>query len=355
MFKHCPKIVEHICLTNMMYKLKISIDSSYTFLAMVMLLTITMYGDLRAQDSLKHEIKIKEAIDTLLLDWDKEHWSILALANFKDNNFRVKNGTSTLKYAPKNRSGIGIGFATSKLRIDLILNIKTDKEERTDRFDAQGDILLGNTLALFRLQKYDGFNVTNTDSNESEFRHDIGSLSIGLGGLRIMNPQLKPLNMIYSGVHTNYKTDGSLLLGAFAKYYSVRADSSIVPHSSRDLFNEQAQVLKSRQFAIGVNAGYSYFIDLKSNFFIFMTVAPGIGLSFKKVEAETETYVPDNLWDLSLYFRISVGYNQKRYYIDVSVENDYNYTYFDYGNNGIMNSTKAKLSVGWKFARNKNK
>ena len=107
---------------------------------------------LQGQDTLIYENKksFVSIVDTLLIDRDINHWSMRAIASFKDNNFRLRNSNFTLHYTPTNRAGAGVGFASSKLLLDLTINIKTDEEESTERFDLQGNLLIKQELLLFQ-------------------------------------------------------------------------------------------------------------------------------------------------------------------------------------------------------------
>ena len=105
---------------------------------------------LKGQDSLDYEHKksFVSIVDTLFIDRDINHWSVRAISSFKDNNIKLSNSTYTLRYTPTNPAGVGVGYASSKLLVDLIFNIKTNQEEVTDRFDFQGNLLLKQELLL---------------------------------------------------------------------------------------------------------------------------------------------------------------------------------------------------------------
>jgi hypothetical protein len=326
----------------------------YLTCSLVILLIVNGMSNLSAQDSLQHEKNknLVQLVDSLFIDRDISRWSIRALAISKDNNFKLKNDDNTLSYTPNNRSGIGFGFATSKLLVDIAFNIKSNKEEVTDRFDMQGNMLMGQNFLVFQVQNYQGFNVQNTSIDDPGiFRSDIRTFLTSLNLIHIFRSDIKTLTTIYTGMTKNYISTGSFLAGTNMGYYLVQADSSIVPELSRTLFNEEAQIDDFRKFTVGLSGGYAYLLKLPSNFFILMAFTPGIGLNFRTVTTETISYNPTNLWELYLYANIVFGYNGPAFYIEFGDENTWKFSSLGTGNSGSMNSTKFKFAFGWKLGR----
>ena len=221
-----------------------------------MLLLFCFCFTAEAQDSLAQK---KQGIFNKLWDtfWDKDiyHWSVRALGNFKDNNFRMRNDSATLQYTPTNRGGIGFGVASSKLVVDLIFNLKVNKEEPTSRFDMQGDLMAGNSYMYFQVQNYQGYRVQNTSIDDpGVFRPDIESLVISLNYSYIFD-NMNPAGLVYSDVSSQEKSMGSPILGMYTNSHRFRADSSVVPFAFRGVFNEQAQITFVRQYGVGFNSG----------------------------------------------------------------------------------------------------
>jgi hypothetical protein len=329
--------------------------SNSFFIAISILIVIMSNTWLLAQDSLKHkkDKKFVELIDTMLIDKDHSHWSVRAVTSYKDNRFNLSNSNNTLQYTPNNRMGVGVGMATSKLIVDLILNIKSNKEEQTERFDLQGNIQIKQNMLIVQVQNYQGYNVRNTTTGEpGTFRKDIKSFNTSLSIMHIFNSNIKTLSSIYSGVNRNYKSSGTFLAGIYTGYHLIHADSSIVPESSKDLFNQEAYIEQLNQFSIGAVGGYSYFLALPKNFFVLVAFTPGLGINFKNIKTESLTYSPQELWELYLYINLSLGYNGSRFYVELSDENLWNYAALGNGNTGLMNATNLKLAFGWKIKNN---
>lgn len=319
---------------------------------MIILLVVCSFPNIKAQDTIEYskEKHLANAVDSLLIDKDISHWSVRTMLSYKDNKFRLSNNENSLFYTPNNGTSAGIGFATSKLLLDIGINIKSNKENQTDRFDLQSSLLIKRGILAFQIQNYKGYNITiKSIADEDIFREDIRSFSTALSYMHIFKSDLKTLSGIYSGVSKNYKNTGSFLAGMYSNYQQIDADSSIVPDSYKALFNEEAQIKELKKISFGVAAGYAYFLNLPANMFILLKLTPGVGLSFTSITAENQSYKPSDHWDLYLYANITIGYNGSRFYIELSDENNWNFSSIDYGNTGLMNTTKFKLAFGWKI------
>jgi hypothetical protein len=308
---------------------------------------------LHGQDTLP-EKKTGFGKKLLNMFWDNDpsRWSVRALANYKVNQFWLRNEDYELQLTPNNPAGLGFGIANSKLIVDIIFNLKTNKEAITDRLDIQGDFLIGRSYMLFTYQDYQGFNVINTATEDTGmFRRDIRTRTLNLSYFFIFNESVNVLHSIFTGVNQNQKSAGTILGGITVEWHKMDADSSIVPASSSDLFNPEAHILNYDQYGLSVSCGYSYLFALPSNWLIFLSAAPGIGLSFKTINAETITYNPSDIYQFTINADIQIGYNGGRFYGLISSMNTWFYSSLNHGNVGSSNSLKFKLILGWKLRK----
>lgn len=325
---------------------------TFLYMVLVMFMASTSQSLLFAQDSLNHkkDNKLVNLIDTLLIDKDLSNWSVRAVTSYKDNRFDLSNSNNTLQYTPNNRTGVGIGIATSKVIADIVLNIKSNQEEQTDRFDLQGNVQIKQNMLSLQVQDYQGYNVRNTTTDEPEmFRKDIKTFTTALSFMHMFNSNSKTLSSIYSGLNMDNKSSGTFLAGIYVGYFLIQADSSIVPESSKDLFNQEAYIEQLNQFSFGAMGGYSYYLALPKNLFILVALTPGFGMSFQNIKTESLDYSPQELWEIYLYINLSMGYNGSRFYVELSDKNKWNYVPLGNGNNGLMNATNLKLAFGWKI------
>jgi hypothetical protein len=215
------------------------VQCKLSYIVLLFCLSLFTQSLLFAQDTLNHakNKKLVNLFDTLLIDKDFSHWSVRAVASYKDNRFNLSNSNSTIEYTPNNRVGIGVGIATSKLVVDLVLNLKTNKEEQTERFDFQGNLLIKQNVLILQVQNYQGYNVRNTTTDDpGNFRKDIRSFSTTLSIMHLFNAEVRTPTSIYSGVNRNLKSAGSFLIGMYTGYHIINSDSSIVPESYKVFF-----------------------------------------------------------------------------------------------------------------------
>ena len=286
--------------------------------------------------------------------WDRDlsRWSLRAIANHKVNDFWIRNEDYRVEFTPNNPSGIGFGIANSKLIVDIIFNLKTNKDAVTERLDIQGDFIFGRSYILFQFQEYQGFNAKNVSIEDpGVFRRDIKTRTFNLSYFYIFNTSVNVLHRIFSGAAKDYGSAGTVLGGVYTAIHRLDADSSIIPPSSEDLFNEEAQIIEMDQFGFGINLGYSYLFALPSDFLIYLSGAPGIGLSFKDIRTETINYRPSNIWQFTLNADIQIGYNGRRIYALVSSINTWFFSSLNYGNTTSSNSLKFKLVLGVKLGK----
>ena len=302
-----------------------------------------------AQDILKKVSPIgKDLIDTLFIDNNVNNWSVRGFGSFKDYTFKLINGPNKIKYVPKNRFGLGVGYANSKIHLDMGFNIKGQEAEVTERFTLSADLTLGKSFFGFRVTRYQGYDVQLQNAPDL-FRDDIKTFGVDLFYTMLFNSKQVSLSSVLSGSQKQIKNAGSFIGGLFAYYHTLEADSSIITPTAFNEFNTESQYEKVNSLAFGVSGGYAYNIVFAKHFFVSLAAYPGIGLNFKKVEIENESYRPDDYLIFLLGVRASIGYNGPRYYLELSDKHSINSSGFNFGNRGILNSSQIKLAFGWKL------
>lgn len=315
---------------------------------------------IKETESLKKEndsLTIIQLVDSLFVDYNIKNYSLRLFTNYKVKRFSIRNDNSRLRYVPNNRYGVGFGFASSKVLIDIAFNVKTNKEEVTNRFDAQGTVIIGkhhwvNGYAQF----YKGFNINNNYNEPSEFRADIKSHTVGFNYLYTLNEIEFSYSLLKAGLAKRnknvYITGG---LGLFGVYDYFSANGDVLPINGELYFNEQARIERYNSVAVGVLAGFLSVFMLPKNFIASFNLMPGIALMNKKVELQNDSYRPSNPLLYKLDFLFALGYNAERYYISLIYGTDLYSTSLDFGNTHPFNITKAKLAFGYKLGVNKKK
>ena len=151
---------------------------------LILLLLFTSFAVKSQTENNSKRLSFFEIVDSLFIDHDLKNYSARVFSNYKVKQFRIINGDFKSSYVPNNRVGLGFGFASSKVLIDIAFNIKTGKKEPTNRFDAQGSIIYKNHHYVNGyIQVYNGFNIRNNFNEPNVFRDDIKSRTLGFNYL----------------------------------------------------------------------------------------------------------------------------------------------------------------------------
>lgn len=307
---------------------------------------------LKERDSLS----LLEIVDSLFIDHDLSNYSARLFSNYKVKQFRLMDDDSKSRYVPNNRYGLGFGFANSKVLIDIAFNIKSGDKEVTDRFDAQGTIIVGKHHYLDGyFQTYKGFNIRNDFGEPSEFRSDIKSWTIGVNYLYTLSEIEFSYSLLKAGLAKRnknvYITGG---LGAFLVFDYFSADGSILSQNGDLYYNEQAEIKRYNGRAIGLLGGFLSVFMLPKNFIASCNIMPGIALMNKTVILqENNRYKPRDLMLYKLDFTLALGYNVDRFYVSLIYGSGIYSTDFNFDNEYIFSLSKAKLAVGYKLKMKK--
>lgn len=317
----------------------------------ILLLCFVMNG-FSQENNLLDKVKIPVFVDTLFIDHDVNNWSIRVYNSYKDNRFQLSNEEHKIRYDPNNPFGIGIGFATKKLVLDVGVNIKSKRKEPTERFDLQATMILNRHHVDYFLQSYQGFNVKSDLEFKEEFRKDFSSISSGINYLYLFNAEEYSVSAMKSGLSRQKKAALSLSLGGFLFMDRNSADSSFIPSLLQGHFNEEAQITNLFALGGGLLGGFSVTVPFLKYLFVSASITPGIGLIYKEVKTENLEYKPSNPMLYQLGSSGILGYNGDKFYINFSTGISLFITDLDYGNTAYYNTTKAKLAVGYKLGNN---
>lgn len=291
-----------------------------------------------------------QILDSLFFN-NKLEWSVRLVTNFKQQQFRLGNGDHKLIYRPNNPFGVGFGVANEKVVIDVLFNIKGGNEDQTNKFAAEGSVLWKKNLFSFMIENVHGYQIESLQNDQDVFRDDISAYSLGLEFLHILSEENFTVRDMKSGSSNAKKSFLSYGIGGFLIMRGLDADGSIIPEADQPYFNEQAQIYDLSSFGGGILAGISSYFRLPANFFFTIYVAPGIGLEYKYVKAETVNYVPSDPVVYKAMAFGALGYNRKKFYIHATFGSNWYFTNLDFDNDLFLSVTKAKFIVGYKIGR----
>jgi hypothetical protein len=303
-----------------------------------------------SQDSIfLDRIKLPSFIDTLFIDRDLNNWSVRLFTNYKNSQFLLYSGDERLAYKPNNPFGVGIGLGTRKIVLDIAFNIKSKDQEPTKRFYLLVSMMLNKHHMDYFLQSYNGYNLMY--ENEEDFRSDINDFSTGFDYMYLFNASEYSMAAMKSGLGRQKKPAISFGLGGFLYLTRTSADSSIVPPELYPYFNEESRIVELSGIGAGVHASFNAMVPFLKNFFVSASILPGIGLMYKYVETESDSYHPEDPFIYKLDISGMLGYNANKYYINFTMGYVLFGTGLDHSNWILNNTIKSKLAVGYKIRR----
>jgi hypothetical protein len=287
-------------------------------------------------------------LDSMLVDHNLANYSIRVFGNFKSQRFNFNNEDASIEYSPNNRSGVGIGFASKKLLIDIAFNIKSKDKEPTNRFDMRVNYKLKKHYFDFFFQHYKGFNVTSSENNLENFRSDIQSVASGLNYLYLFNEDHYQVGTLRSVISERSRTDFSYGVGGFALTLSQKGDR---PLFDSHIYKDENIDGVNSVFGIGggLLTGVGGFFSMGANFYSSISVNAGLGLMYKDVNDGKHHKQSSNPMLYQISSSAILGYVRDKYYLNLSFE-------LGYYNSEILTSTyetiwvsQAKLAFGYKF------
>ena len=301
-----------------------------------------------AQKSKLDSLHTAAYIDSLIIDHNRANYSFRLFTNFKSQSFLFHNGNEELKYFPNNRAGVGFGFASRKILIDIAFNIKDRDKEPTNRFDARASFKLKRHYIDYFFQHYKGFNFESSSDNSSTFRSDLVSITNGLNYLYLFNDDDYHVGTIRSVISERQNTSFSYGVGAFLLSLYQKSESAIV--NPLFISSEESQGI-NRLFGMGggVLSGVNGFFSMGSNLYSSVSVNAGIGLMFKELKNEQEVFNSSLPILYQAQTTAAMGYVKDKYYLNLSFDlGFYRVKIFDTTNETI-NVSQAKLAFGYKI------
>ncbi|WMI69002.1 DUF4421 family protein [Mangrovimonas sp. YM274] len=314
------------------------------FLLVVVLLSFAIHAQ-------GQRTKFRKAIDSLFIDHNPENYSLRLFSNYKVKRFKISNEDFKTRYVPKNRFGVGVGVANSKVLLDLAINIKNGQEEVTKRFDAQGTIIFKkrNYLNAY-LQIYNGFNVKNDFGEPNEFRFDIKSRTLGFNHLYTFSDVEFSYSLLKAGLPTKnkdvYITGG---IGSFVMFDYFDSDTSIFPENVALYYDDVYNIKRYSGRALGLLTGVMSAFVLPKNIIATCNLMPGIAIIDNRVTLEDGSRRGSTPMLYKLDASFALSYSVKRYYINLMYETGMYANSLNFGHNYRFNLSMAKLSFGYKL------
>ncbi len=279
-----------------------------------------------------------------------ESWSLRLFTSRKIYTMAVRSreNNERVRYTPNNLYSVGAGITYKFVALDLGFNIKPRKDRPTRRFDADLTFAFGRNLLEIGYQRYRGFDLRNTDGFDLGFREDIRSQLLGFNYYRTLPGRQLSLKALSSGMQVYKKSTILMTYGGYWFWDQVKADSSIIPLSESEFFNNRAKVDFASQFSFGAMVGFAYSLVLPWDLFLFGAASPGIGFNTGKLEADRR-YTAPLFPSGRLNVRAAFGYVGPRFYVVASLNGDFNFAPWGDDQAYRYSKSKVKIAIGYRL------
>jgi len=288
-------------------------------------------------------------LDTNYATRDWETWSARVFSNVKTYQFSVKSHeTDTyIRYVPTRKLAIGIGIAYKFILLDVGFGLPVSGEA-TKNFDFRLSFRLRSHVVELGYWRFKGFNSHDGFDMQYDFRSDVRNQLFGFNYYHNFDGKKVPLRDQINGTMAQKKSAGTFGFGGYWYWNQLKADSSVIPVSLDEFFNEDAQVHFASQFSLGVIGGYAYSLVLPRNFFLVAAALPGIGINVGEIRA-TSTYSPPLVPNSKINLRAALGYMSKKIYVILSCNGDVRFVNWGNSNRYRYSVGQVKVVVGYRF------
>lgn len=256
---------------------------------------------------------------------------VFLVSDRQDYALRFPGYAHTLRYKPNLAWATGVGFeykwASTEITVKLpFLGYNPTLKGNTKPF---GLTLNYNNRRLWissQYQFYRGFYIANPELLEANwwqnhaaypYRNDLITQTISLHGLYLFNHLRLSIPASLFQREGQRKSVGSWVAGSFAMYQRIRADSSLIPLSLQHDFPTEATSRGVNTVSAGVNAGYMQTFVLGKNYFLNMSIRPGLAILLEQripVDAPSTTQLKLGWHGIG---SLTFGYSSASYYAGV--------------------------------------
>lgn len=288
---------------------------------------------------------------------------LVSVNKFNYFNIRDKNNQTALRYSPENGINLGFGISYKWFALDITFNIgiREDKNfTQKEAFDFQGRIFSSRQFIEGSLQYYYGYKLRNIKgvndvlTETEKIRNDIRTVSFGLQYLYAFNHSKFSLKAPFVLNEIQRRSAGSMIFGASFAFFTMDADSSIVPVEYDDFFDPALHLTDLSVISLAANFGYMYTFVYKEHFFLTLGIIPGLNFNLGDYKSDSRDLFK---WNVSYKIKTmnAIGYNSGKYFAGLQLVGDWNNVMLGKKLYTLFNQGSLKLFVGYRFGKKKNR
>ena len=236
-----------------------------------------------------------------------------------------------LVFATNNPFSYGVGIDYEWFTFEFSKSFK--KFEYTDKRKGQtqsSTIRLGYTGRKIRLSSYysnsKGYYLKNIEDYLPDWDHD----KIDYPRFDDLKNKTIVLSLYYTFLHKTYsnmaamwqldrqiKSSGSPVIGLLTLWEGISATSPFHFSDTLNLVDDFLNIKKIDYKRIGLLAGYMHTISIMKHFYIHAALTQGLFYSYGTIDNFNNIKTNKNALGLSIYYRLSLGYNGDRFYAGI--------------------------------------
>ncbi len=276
-------------------------------------------------------------------------------------NFSIVNKESgqMLDFRPNSATKMGLGFNYKWLGLGVAFNIPWAKNDddiygHTQRIDLQINIFARSFGFDMSAQYYKGYYIANPndymnwDKKQYPLLEDLITLSTELSGYYFTNHKKFSYRAAFVRNEIQKKSAGSFIIGGYLRSDISTSPGGYIPDEFPDEYKDTFDISGFSSVNIGITAGYTYTLVFLKNFFINMSLVPGIGYKRSVMyDNNNELYRNDGA-SMRLVGRIALGYEHPEFFLGITSISTSNSISYD---NVIASSSNSKFRffVGKRF------
>ena len=145
-----------------------------------------------------------------------------------------------------------------------------------------------------------------------------------------------------------------MIFGASFAFFTMDADSSIVPVEYIDYFDPKLHLMDLTSISLAANFGYMYTFVYKEHFFITLGIIPGLNFNFGDSKSDIRDRYKRNI-SYKIKTMNAIGYNSGKYFAGLQLVGDWNNVKLGKKLYSLFNQGSLKLFVGYRFGNKKNR
>lgn len=214
-------------------------------------------------------------------------------------------------------------------------------------------------------QDYHGFYLKNTKdifgsliNNEKHYqRPDMEIKAFGCIFYFLPNYERHSIRAAYIQTEKQLKSSGSAMIVPSFLFVSLNADSSLMPsyYTQKYSIPNNEHIIHGRFWTVGASVGYSYTLVFLKNFYINLSLVPGVFHRSRKYSTN-DGENKDNKLTVLWLGRGALGYDTERFFVGAGGVYGYNNAPFPEGNISYnFDLTQFRVWIGTRFNIKKDK